>query len=97
MRNYKDNPSVKMTFQFVLDTIDFSEVLREHKRFAFADQVLRAECSIGANVKEAQSAESRADFIHKIKIASKEAEEMEYWLQLGDFARKIVSTSKRKT
>jgi four helix bundle protein len=87
MRNYNDNAIVKMTFQFALDIIEFSELLREQKRFVFADQVLRADCSIGANVKEAQSAESKADFIHKIKIASKEAEESEYWLELCDFAK----------
>ena len=87
MRNYKDNVVVKMTFQFSLEIIDFSEVLRDEKRFVFADQLLRAGCAIGANVKEAQSAESRADFIHKLKIASKEAEETEYWLELCEFAK----------
>lgn len=87
MRNYNDNTIVKMTFQFALDIIYFSESLREQKRFVFADQVLRSGCSIGANVKEAQSAESKADFIHKLKISSKEAEETEYWLELCEFAR----------
>lgn len=87
MRNYNDNAIVKMTFQFALDIIYFSESLREQKRFVFADQVLRSGCSIGANVKEAQSAESKADFIHKLKISSKEAEETEYWLELCEFAR----------
>ena len=87
MRNYNDNAIVKMTFQFALDIIDFSESLREQKRFVFADQVLRSGCSIGANVKEAQSAESKADFIDKLKISSKEAEETEYWLELCEFAK----------
>jgi len=87
MRNYKDNLIVKMTFQFALDIMEFSEILREQRRYAFADQVLRSGCSIGANVKEAQSAESKADFIHKLKISSKEAEETEYWLELCDFAK----------
>ena len=87
MRNYNDNPIVKMTFQYSLDIMAFSEKLREQKRFSFADQILRSGCSIGANVKEAQGAESKADFIHKMKIASKEAEESEYWLELCDFAK----------
>jgi len=82
MRNYKDNAIVKMSFQFALDTIVFSESLRDQRRFAFADQVFRSGCSIGANVKEAQGAESKPDFIHKMKIAAKEAEESEYWLEL---------------
>ncbi len=78
-----------MTFQFALDIIDFSEILRDQKRFAFSDQVLRAGCSIGANVKESQGAESRADFVHKMKVALKEAEETEYWLELCEFAKKF--------
>jgi four helix bundle protein len=87
MRNYKDNAIMKMTFQFALDIMEFAELLREQKRYVFADQVLRSGCSIGANVKEAQSAESKADFIHKIKIACKEAEESEYWLEVCFFAK----------
>jgi four helix bundle protein len=94
MRNYKDNIIVKMTFQFSLDVIEFAEVLRDMKRFVFSDQVLRAACSIGANVKEAQGAESKADFVHKIKIALKEAEETEYWLELCDFARNYPKPGK---
>lgn len=87
MRNYKDNLIVKMSFEFALKIVDFAEILRDEKRFAFADQVIRSGCSIGANVKEAQSAESKADFIHKMKVAAKEAEETEYWLELCEFAR----------
>ena len=45
-------------------------------------QYLRSACSIGANVEEAQSGESRADFIHKLGIAQKEARESLYWLHL---------------
>lgn len=82
MRNYKDNIIVQMTFQFALEVLSFCEALREQRRFAFSDQLLRSGCSIGANVKEAQNAESTADFIHKMKIAAKEAEETEYWLEL---------------
>ena len=47
-----------------------------------ADQIFRAGTSIGANVHEAQNAESKADFIHKFKIAMKECEETNYWLNL---------------
>lgn len=87
MRNYKDNLVVKMSFEFALKIVDFAEVLREEKRFVFADQIIRSGCSIGANVKEAQSAERRPDFIHKMKIALKEAEESEYWLELCEFSK----------
>lgn len=47
-----------------------------------ANQLLKSGTSIGANIFEAQSSESRADFIHKMKIADKEAKETEYWLLL---------------
>ena len=94
MRNYKDNIIVKLTFQFALDVMTFSEKLREQRRFAFADQLLRSGCSVGANVKEAQSAESKADFIHKLKIASKEAEETEYWLELCEFDKSYPKPEK---
>lgn len=87
MRNYKDNAIVKMSFEYALGIIEFAEILREERRYAIGDQVIRSGCSIGANVKEAQSAESKADFIHKMKIASKEAEESEYWLELCEFSK----------
>jgi four helix bundle protein len=86
MRRYKDNLIVKMSFQFALDVIEFSDLLRTERRYAIADQVLRSGCSIGANIREAQGSESKADFIHKLKLASKEAEETEYWLELCNSA-----------
>lgn len=94
MRNYKDNAIVKMTFQLALDIMDFAELLRNDRRYSFADQVLRSGCSIGSNVKEAQGAESKADFIHKMKIAAKEAEETEYWLELSEFAKNYPKPGK---
>ena len=47
-----------------------------------ADQLLRSGTSVGANVHEARGAESRADFIHKMQVALKEARETHYWLSL---------------
>ena len=83
-----------MTFQLALDIMDFAELLRNDRRYSFADQVLRSGCSIGSNVKEAQGAESKADFIHKMKIAAKEAEETEYWLELSEFAKNYPKPGK---
>jgi len=51
-----------------------------------AKQILRSGTSIGANISEAQSCESKADFIHKLKIAAKEAEETRYWLLLCKYS-----------
>lgn len=81
------NPVVKLSFEFSLEVIAFCELLESQKRFVIARQLLKSGTSIGANVIEAQNAESKADFIHKFKIAAKEAEETEYWLLLCKHAK----------
>ena len=78
----EDNLIVKLTFDFSLSVIDFVEQLQNEKRFVMANQLLKSGTSIGANLREAQNSESKADFIHKIKIAAKEADETQYWLLL---------------
>lgn len=80
MRNDRENIIVAKTFDFALDIIEFSEDLYENKKFSLANQIFRSGTSIGANVREAQNAESKADFTHKLKIAAKESDETEYWL-----------------
>lgn len=84
MRNDKDNLIVNLTFEFALEVIDFSERLRNLQKYEMASQIFRSGTSIGANIREAQNAESKADFIHKFKISAKEADELEYWLKLCD-------------
>jgi len=86
MRNDKENLIVDLSFKFALKIIEFSELLESERKYVIAKQVLRSGTSIGANVHEAQNAESKADFIHKLKIAAKEADETEYWLKLCQFA-----------
>jgi four helix bundle protein len=76
------NLIVKLTFEFALRIIQFTEVLERNKKFNLANQLFRSGTSIGANINEAQSCESRLDFIHKMKVAAKEAEETKYWLSL---------------
>lgn len=78
----KDNLIVNLTFQFALEIIAFTEKLEQDRKFNLANQLFRSGTSIGANVREAQGCESKADFIHKLKIAYKEAEETRYWLEL---------------
>lgn len=75
----KENVIIKLTFQFALDIIKYCENLQESKKFVIANQLLKSGTSIGANIREAQNAESKADFIHKFKIAVKEIEETIYW------------------
>lgn len=70
------------SFTFSLRIIQYTEILEENRKFVIANQLMRSGTSIGANIREAQNSESRADFIHKLKIAAKEAEETEYWLLL---------------
>ncbi len=82
MRNDRDNVIVNKTFLFALDIVQFCELLEENRKFVISRQLLKSGTSIGANVREAQNAESKTDFIHKIKIAAKEADETEYWLQI---------------
>lgn len=82
MRSDKEILIVDMTFQFSLEIIKFCEELQIKKKYSMANQLWRSGTSIGANVREAQNAESKDDFIHKMKIAVKEADETEYWLLL---------------
>ena len=82
MSNDKDNLIVKLTFEFALEIISFSEEIRKSNRFEMASQIFRSGTSIGANIREAQNAESKADFIHKFKISAKEADELQFWLEL---------------
>ena len=82
MRNDKENLIVNLTFTFALNIIAYSEEIKAAKKFEMASQIFRSGTSIGANTREAQNAESKADFIHKFKIAAKEADEVNYWLML---------------
>lgn len=77
-----ENLIVNLTFQFALDVVTFCEILEQSKKYNLANQLFRSGTSIGANVREAQGAESKADFIHKMKIAYKESEETRYWLEI---------------
>lgn len=87
MRNDKDNLIVKLTFEFAIEIIEYSELLEEQRKYVIARQLLKSGTSIGANVRESQNAESKADFIHKLKIAAKEADETEYWLLLCEMSK----------
>lgn len=82
MRNDKDNLIVDLTLKFAINVVEFCEDLEARRKYIVARQLLRSGTSIGANSYEAQNAESKADFIHKFKVASKEADETEYWLKI---------------
>jgi four helix bundle protein len=80
--NKEGNLIVELTFNFALKIIKYVEQLEKDKRYIIGHQLLKSGTSAGANVREAQNAESKLDFIHKLKIAAKEADETEYWLLL---------------
>ena len=82
-----NNPLLKLSIAFSLQVIDYCELLNSEKKFILAKQLLRSATSIGANAMEAQNPESKADFIHKLKIAAKEADETQYWLILCEQAQ----------
>lgn len=86
MKERTDNIILKKTVEFSLECIRYVELLEEQRKFVIANQLLKSATSIGANVHEAQNAESKADFVHKFKIAAKEIEETKYWLVLCENA-----------
>ena len=80
----QENPIIDKTFHFAVSILKFSQKLQDQRHYVLARQLQRSGTSIGANTREAQNAESKADFIHKFKVAAKEADETEYWLLLSN-------------
>ena len=86
-----ENVVLTKSLDFAVAIVEFSETLEGNKKFVIANQLLKSGTSIGANIREAQHAESKSDFIHKLKIAAKEAEETEYWLLLCEKSKNYPS------
>ena len=79
----KDNVVKDKSLEFAVRIVNLYKFLvNEQKEFVMSKQILRSGTSIGANIREAEQAQSRADFINKLNIALKEANETEYWLEL---------------
>ena len=78
-----ENIVLTKSFDFAVRTVNLYKFLcAEHKEYVISKQLLRAGTSIGANINEAQAAQSDRDFIAKLSIASKESREVQYWLKL---------------
>ena len=78
-----ENTVSEKSFEFAVRIVNLNKYLiREHKEYVMARQILRCGTSIGANIAEAQKGQSKADFTAKMQIALKEACETEYWLRL---------------
>jgi len=78
----KKNIILEKSFEFSLKIIEHYKEMVNHHEYVISKQLLKAGTSIGANVNEAQAAQSRKDFIAKMAIASKEARETKYWIEL---------------
>ena len=77
-----DNPIVDLTYNFGVRIVKFYKYLTTKQVYVLSKQLLRCGTSIGANVHESIHAQSKADFISKLNIALKEADETDYWLRL---------------
>lgn len=83
MDNRKENALKDKSYEFALRIVRlFKFLTAEYKEYVLSKQILRCGTSIGANIAEANQAQSKADFVHKLSISLKEAVETEYWLCL---------------
>ncbi len=83
MENTKKNIVKDKSFAFALRIVKMSKLLQNEKReFVISKQVLRSGIAVGALIREAEHAQSKADFINKMNIALKEANETDYWIEL---------------
>lgn len=82
MVNGRENKVESLSIEFALEIIELYKKLKDINEFVISQQLLKSGTSIGANIQEAQAAQSKADFIAKMSIASKEARETKYWLYL---------------
>lgn len=99
----KSNLIVDLSFQLAVEVVKYSDLLSGNSALVISKQLTKSGTSIGANVWESQNAESKQDFIHKLKIAAKEAKETHYWLLLcnklnykraDELIEKVVSIKK---
>lgn len=77
-----ENALKQKSYSFALEVVKACKELQAEKEFILSKQLLRSGTAIGALVEEANQAESKADFIHKLSIANKEANETQYWIRL---------------
>ena len=78
----KQNIIKEKSFMFAVRIVNLCKILKQRNEFVLSRQLLRSATSVGANTREALNAESKKDFIHKLQIAQKEADESIYWLEL---------------
>ena len=92
----KENKLAELSMDFSIDIINLVKQLKENRESIISNQLARAGTSVGANIHEAQYAQGKRDFISKLEIASKEASETGYWLELL-FRTKYIDEQTFKT
>lgn len=93
----KENLVKDKSFEFSLETIRVCRILIEVKKeYILSKQLLRSGTSIGAAIRESERAESKKDFIHKLSIAQKEANESQYWIELLIQSKYLQSSELRR-
>ena len=70
----------ELSMEFAIEVVKFSETIKSHR--SLVNQLERSATSIGANIREANYAHGKADFVAKLQIALKECSESEYWIEL---------------
>jgi len=78
----KENILKTKSFEYAINSINTYKELIHSKEFILSKQFLRSATSVGANIREANNAQSIPDFIHKLYISQKECDESQYWLEL---------------
>ena len=102
----RENILKEKSFEFALKVIQtYKEIVKDHKEYVLSKQFLKSGTSIGALVREAEFAQSKADFISKLSISLKESNETEYWILLLqksnyiplNFSSKLLSDNRELT
>ena len=82
MESGKQNIIAEKSFDFALQIIELYRKLLKQNEYVLSKQVMKSGTSIGANIEEANAAQTKKEFIQRMSIASKEARETKYWLRL---------------
>jgi len=78
----KENVLKSKSYSVALEIVKVCRDLQKNKEVVLSKQLLRSGTAIGALIEEVNQGESKADFIHKLSIANKEANETQYWIRL---------------
>jgi four helix bundle protein len=81
-QNKSQLPIKERSFKFAVEIVKFCNHLKELRQYEISNQLIRSGTSIGANLREASNGYSKKDFIYKVSIAQKEADETIYWLEI---------------